>query len=87
MQDVNKIIEYYENLDTTDFPEVQPKLIAELRNQKAEFQKNYQAFGLEQDVAQWLMLQNDDTKQAVNNFIKTLIQAQNIAKQNYAITN
>lgn len=80
MPDVNNIIDYYENLDMTDFPVVEPAVLKKLKQRKAEFLENQQKIlGIEQDVANWLSHQNDDTKQAVNGLLKNLMQTQSLA--------
>lgn len=79
MQDVNKVIEYYENLDTTDFPIVEPEVLKKLKQRKAHYLDSQQGLGLEKEVANWLIQQNPETKQAVNGLLKNLMQVQNLA--------
>lgn len=79
MQDVNNIVEYYENLDTTDFPVVEPNVLKKLKQRKVEYLESQQGLGLEKDVVNWLIQQNAETKQAVNGLLKNLMQVQNLA--------
>lgn len=76
MEDVNSVIKHYENLDTSNFKEVEPNFIKELRKRKAEFLESQKILGLDEEVLSWLSHQNPSTQQAVNGFIKNLIQVQ-----------
>ncbi|MBS9779054.1 MAG: hypothetical protein KGV51_00360 [Moraxellaceae bacterium] len=78
MQDVEKIIEEYENLDMTDFPIVEPNVIKKMKQAKADFLKNQQQFfGFETDVADWLSHQDDNTKNYINGMIKNYMSFKN----------
>lgn len=78
------IITYYENLDTTDFPIVEPDVIKKIRERKAEFLENQKmVFGFEQEVAYWLSQQNHDTKQLINGFVKNFMQTQSQFSHNF----
>lgn len=76
MEDVHNVIKHYENLDTSDFKEVEPNFIKELRQRKARFLESQKVLGLDEDVLNWLSHQDTNTKQAVNGLIKNLIQVQ-----------
>lgn len=78
IDDINEVIRHYENLDTTDFPIVEPNVIKKIKQRKLDFLENQkQVFGFENDVAFWLSQQNHDTKQLVNGLIKNLMQTKN----------
>ncbi len=78
MQDLNKIIEEYENLDTTDFPMVEPKAINKIRERKAKFlESQNQILGFEPDVANWLSHQDSMTKNYVNGMVKNYMNFKN----------
>ncbi len=78
MQDVNKMIEHYENLDMTDFPIVEPKAIKKIKQGKAELLQNQQqVFGFENEVANWLSHQDNATKNYINGMIKNYMSFKN----------
>lgn len=75
-QDVNKMVEYYENLDTSDFPIVEPAVLKKLKQRKADFlESQKQVFGFEKEVATWLSQQNSATKEVINDVVKNIMQA------------
>lgn len=75
-QDIDNIVEYYENLDTTDFPIVEPAVLKKLRQRKAEFLESQKlVFGFEKEVATWLSQQDNDTKEVINGVLKNIMQA------------
>ncbi len=78
MQDINKIIEEYENLDTSDFPIVEPNAIKKIRERKAKFLENQkQILGFEPEVANWLSHQDITTKNYVNGMVKNYMDFKN----------
>ena len=73
MQDAQDVINHYENFDFSNAKEVEPNFIKELRKRKADFLESQKILGLDEEVLTWLSQQDNNTKQAVNGFIKSLI--------------
>lgn len=66
MQNANDLINYYENLDTSNATVVEPKFIKELRKRRAATQAKV----LDADVVTWLSTQDAATQQHINEVIR-----------------
>lgn len=73
MQD---IIKHYEDLDTTHLKVVQPKIIQTLQQRHRDFLASQQFLGLDEDVLNWLSLQDKHTQNHINDVIKHIIAMQ-----------
>ncbi|MFB2538158.1 MULTISPECIES: hypothetical protein [unclassified Acinetobacter] len=77
MQD---IIEHYENLDTSDFKVVQPKIIQTLQQRHHDFLASQHILGLDAEVLTWLSHQDSHTKSHINDVIKHIMAVKNTNK-------
>ena len=66
MQNANDLINYYENLDTSNATVVEPKFIKELRKRRAAAQAKV----LDADVVTWLSTQDAATQQHIIEVIR-----------------
>ena len=66
MQNANDLINYYENLDTSNATVVEPKFIKELRKRRAAAQAKV----LDADVVTWLSTRDAATQQHINEVIR-----------------
>lgn len=70
-QDPREVVAHYENLDMSGFPVVEPNILKQLKKNKQLAQSIKSP--LDADVMDWLVHQDETTRNQVNLFVRELM--------------